>query len=65
MSVHNEKRKHQCGSPVAAANGMVLFKATEYFAEWEKPYATMTVGPITKIVRDYIGMIMTTIKEDV
>ena len=30
-----------------------------------KNHATMTVGPTTKIVRDYIGMIMITIKEDV
>ena len=37
MSVHNEKREHQYGSSVAAADGMVLFKATDYFAEWEKP----------------------------
>ena len=50
---------------IAAANGNVPFKAIKHFADWANPYANISVGHTTDLVRNYIGMIVATIKEDI
>ena len=64
MTVGDKEKEYRCGSLIAAANGNVPFKAIKYFSDWATPYTNMTVGHTTDLTRNYIGMIMATIKED-
>ena len=52
-------------SLIVAAKSNVPFKAIKYFAEWAYPYTKITVGVTNDLVKQYIGIILATLKEDI